>query len=121
MEENISKYIIEEQIIAFQPSLAVKFGMTKAIILQHLHWRSRKSWHEWNDKKWVKTTYKQLQEQLPFIKESTIRKAIKELEKQGCLDIRHDNSGKYLDRTNYYRIDYMVVDELSTRLPSAKK
>lgn len=92
----------------FQKEIAVVLGLNEAIVLQQLNY-----WIEINRIKqqtyrdgyyWVFNTYEQLQQQLPFLSVSTIKRVIGKLKGEGIIYIGKYNKKGY-DSTNWYRID----------------
>ena len=107
----MSKLLINECPVMVVPTLAVKLGVTEAIILQQVHYWLEKSPHIIAGRKWVYNTYKEWQLQIPFYSEGTIKRVIQSLEKQGYLVSANYNRTK-LDKTKWYTIDYEKLAEL---------
>jgi uncharacterized phage protein (TIGR02220 family) len=95
------------------PSLAAKIGLNEAVVLQQMHYWVSISKHVREGKKWIFNTYKDWQEQFPFWSESTIKRTIHSLEKQGCLLSSNWNQKK-IDKTKWYTIDYNQIEELES-------
>jgi uncharacterized phage protein (TIGR02220 family) len=93
------------------PSLAVKIGINEAIVLQQIHFWLSSSKHVIEERKWIYNTYKDWQKQMPFWSESTIKRAIHSMEKQGYLISGNWNKTK-MDNTKWYTIDYERVEVL---------
>jgi uncharacterized phage protein (TIGR02220 family) len=108
----VSKLLINENPVMIIPSLAVKIGLNEAVILQQIHYWVHGSRHVIEGRKWIFNTYKDWQEQLPFWSESTIKRSIHSLEKQGLLLSGNWNRSK-MDKTKWYTIDYQQLDELT--------
>jgi uncharacterized phage protein (TIGR02220 family) len=72
--------------------------------------------HVIEGKKWIFNSYKDWQNQFQFWSESTIKRAIHSLEKQGCLISGNWNSTK-MNKTKWYTIDYNHIEELETSQP----
>lgn len=106
----MSKLLINENPIMIIPSLALKMGLNEAVVLQQIHYWIVKSSHVMDGRKWIYNTYKEWQVQLPFWSESTIKRTIKSLEKQGYLISGNFNSK--MDQTKWYSIDYKKLSEL---------
>ncbi|MCH6265342.1 conserved phage C-terminal domain-containing protein [Neobacillus citreus] len=112
----MSKLLINENPVMIIPSLAVKIGLNEAVILQQIHYWVHGSRHVIEGRKWIFNTYKDWQEQLPFWSESTIKRAIHSLEKQGLLLSGNWNRSK-MDKTKWYTIDYQRLEELTESEP----
>jgi hypothetical protein len=103
--------LTDESPLYVLPSLAERIGLTKSIILQHIHFLI----NERRDKiiadiqtrapiesrNWIHNTYLNWQEQFPFLSKITIRKSIKELEEMGILLTYF-----YSRKRKCYTIDY---------------
>lgn len=81
----MTKLLINENPIMIIPSLAEKIGLNEAVVLQQIHYWFVTSTHKRDGKTWIYNTYKEWQLQMPFWSESTIKRAIKLLEKKGYL------------------------------------
>lgn len=107
----MSKLLINENPLQVLPSLAVAVGLNEAIVLQQMHyWLGKKS-HVRNGQKWVYNSYAEWQKQFPFWSESTIKRAILSLEKQGIIISKNFNKAKF-DKTKWYRIDYKELEKI---------
>lgn len=90
--------------------VASKLGMSEAVFLSQLHYWLQHSKNERDGFIFVYKTYTEWQEELHCLSNSTIRKAIKSLEKRGIV-ISTDSYNKHrVDRTKWYRIDYEKLD-----------
>lgn len=109
----MSKLLINESPLTFQPSLAVAIGLNEAIVLQQIHyWLNNKGnkGYEQDGFKWVYNTYGEWKEtNFPFWSENTIQRTFSSLEDAGLVVSIQPMKGKY-DRTKYYRIDYTKLD-----------
>lgn len=109
----MSRLLINESPLTFQPSLAVAIGLNEAIVLQQIHYwinNSRNKGYEQDGFKWVYNTYKEWQENnFPFWSENTIQRVFASLEEKGLVISIQPMKSKY-DRTKYYRIDYPKLD-----------
>ncbi|MCM3768453.1 conserved phage C-terminal domain-containing protein [Neobacillus niacini] len=114
----MSKLLINENPVMIIPSLAVKLGLNEAVILQQIHYWVHASRHVIEGRKWIFNTYKNWQEQLPFWSESTIKRTIHSLEKQGLLLSGNWNRSK-MDKTKWYAIDYQQLECLTEGEPAA--
>ncbi len=97
--------LINKNPILVLPALAVQVGVNEAIVLQLIHNWLVKSSHVKEGRTWIFNTYKDWQAQLPFWSESTIKRAVKSLEKKGLLLTECWNKGEY-DHTKWYTINY---------------
>ena len=111
MDKDFSKYLLEEHPITFHSTLACAIGLNEAILLQKMNlWLNCKP-HDINGKSWIYNTCKSWQDQLPFLSESTIKRAIKNLFDKDILIKSNFNKSKF-DHTNWYSINYEKVDEV---------
>lgn len=114
-EKLYSRYLLDEYPIMFHSSLAVALGLNEAILLQKINlWLNCKP-HDADGRNWIYNSYKSWQEQLPFFSESTIKRALKNLEDKGIIITGNFNKMK-MDRTKWYSIDYKKLDELVDNL-----
>lgn len=110
MSNNTSRYLIDEYPIMFHSTLAVALGVNEAILLQKIHmWLQCKPLEAGGEKSFIYNSYKSWKEQLPFFSESTIKRALTNLVKQGIL-IKANFNKNPIDRTNWYSIDYDKLD-----------
>lgn len=107
----MSYLLIPEPALQLLPSLAKEIGLNEAIVLQQIHyWLMNKKVGKWhNDRKWVRNTAEQWQEDnFPFWSVSTIRRTLLNLEKGGYIESAVLNRAGY-DRTLWYTINYDKV------------
>lgn len=105
-----SKYLINEDPIFFLPSLAVGIGLNEAILLQKIHGWLQCTPKENVGRNWIYNTYKSWHEQLPFMSETTIKRAMKNLIDKGIVITENFNKKKF-DKTLWYSIDYEKLAE----------
>ena len=109
----MSKLLIEESPLTFQPSLAVAIGLNEAIVLQQVqYWitNPKNTGYEQDGYKWVYNTYKDWKtENFPFWSEATIKRTFLSLEEKGLLISIQPMKNTY-DREKYYRINYKQLD-----------
>jgi len=109
----MSKLLIEESPLTFQPSLAVAIGLNEAIVLQQIHYwikNTKNKGYEQDGYKWVYNTYAEWKEtNFPFWSENTIQRTFASLEEKGLVVSIQPMKGKY-DRTKYYRIEYTKLE-----------
>jgi DNA-binding transcriptional regulator YhcF (GntR family) len=119
----MSKLLIHESPLTFQPSLAIAIGLNEAIVLQQVHYwlnNAKNRGYEYGGYKWVYNTYAEWRENnFPFWSENTIQRTFSNLEDAGLIVSIQPMKGKY-DRTKYYRIDYTKLDAIDdTKLVSS--
>lgn len=108
----MSKLLINENPLVLLPSLAKNIGLNQAIVIQQIHYWLQASKTKINDKKWVYNTIDEWLEQFPFFSRSTLERTISSLVKDGFLIVEKLSTFKS-DRTNYYTIDYVKLNESS--------
>jgi len=110
----MSKLLLDEHPLMVMPQLAKAIGLNEAIILQQIHY-----WNEINKKTknnfkdghyWTFNSYDGWCEQFPFWSESTIKRAMRNLEKLEVVIVGNYNRLK-IDRTKWYRIDYKKLEK----------
>ena len=110
----MNELLIDDYPIQVLPALANEIGLNEAIILQQIHYWLNKTNHNYDGKRWIYNSYPKWIEQFPFWSESTIKRTITSLEKQNLLHIGNYNKAGF-DRTKWYSINYIVLNELMTR------
>ena len=100
-----SKYLINEDPIFFLPTLAVGVGLNEAILLQKIHGWLQCTPKEHVGKSWIYNSYKSWHEQLPFMSETAIKRAIKNLIDREIIITENFNKNSF-DKTLWYSIDY---------------
>lgn len=109
----MSKLLIKESPLTFQPSLAIAIGLNEAIVLQQVqYWitNPKNTGYEQDGYKWVYNTYKDWKtENFPFWSEATIKRTFLSLEEKGLLISIQPMKNTY-DREKYYRINYEQLD-----------
>ena len=108
------KLLINEAPLQIIRSLALKVGLNEAILLQQLHFKSKISLNIRDGHTWVYKTYDEWKnEEFPFWSVDTIKRTIRRLEKNGCIiSASHYNRMK-MDKTKWYRIDYVALHALT--------
>lgn len=117
--QQFSKYLINEQPIFFLPTLAVGIGLNEAILLQKIHGWLQCTPKEHIGRNWIYNSYKSWHEQLEFMSESTIKRAMKSLIDKGIVITENFNKEKF-DKTLWYSIDYEKLDEIVRTIDSVK-
>jgi len=113
--------IINEYPLILLPSLAVKFGLNEAIIIQQLHYWLEKSDKDIDGHKWVYNSVEKWHEQFPFWHQNTIRNTLNKLVKSGIV-IKANHNKIPFDRTMWYSIDYnQLTISLSVKDPFNKQ
>ena len=106
-----SKYIINEDPIFFLPTLAVGIGLNEAILIQKIHGWLQCTPKEHIGRNWIYNSYKSWHEQLPFMSETTIKRAVKNLIDKGIILTENFNKSSF-DKTLWYSIDYEKLNEI---------
>ena len=118
----MSKVLIDEYPLVFSPTLAAQYGLNDAIVIQQIHYWSKKNKPSQDGYVWVYQTIPQWQKQFPFWSERTIFSILKRLRDSGILyaEKKDDNP---LVHTLYYRLDYSkFADSISQDLqPPSRK
>lgn len=122
----MTNLLLDEYPLIILPGLAVKIGLTEAVILQQLHYWLQKTRHRFKGRPWVYNTYQDWQMQCPFWSVMTVRRALNNLRKpfspQGndtrikrgplVLVSRFNRVG--FDKTNWWTIDYDELNKCAT-------
>ena len=101
--------LISEPPLQVLPSLAVKVGLNKAIVLQQFHYWLQRSNNIRDGYKWIYNSFPNWNKQFPFWGLNTLKRAVNGLEKDGYLITANYNKAGF-DRTKWYRIDYSKLD-----------
>lgn len=102
---NTPKLLISEPPLQVLPTLAVQIGLNQAILLQQLHYWLIRSTNIKEGHHWSYQSLTDWQEQFPFWSESTIKRTISPLERDGIVISGCFNKRKG-DKTKWYRINY---------------
>lgn len=101
----MSKLLLDERPLVLIPSLATRYGLNEALILQQLHWAlQRDNVLVQDDRRWVKVKMTWWTEQFPFWSESTIKRSLADLKDAGVIAVQRGREG------NTYSIDYGQID-----------
>jgi hypothetical protein len=101
--------LISEPPLQVLPSLAVKVGLNKAIVLQQFHYWLQRSNNIRDGYKWIYNSFPNWNKQFPFWGLNTLKRAVNGLEKDGYLITANYNKAGF-DRTKWYRIDYSKLN-----------
>jgi len=116
MSKNSKKLLLDEPPMVIIPSLAKQIGLNEAIVLQQVHYwleLNRKTNKNYRDGHyWTYNTLNGWQDQFSWWTTKTISRIFTSLKKQGLIITSNYNKMK-IDRTNWYRIDYDVLDNLT--------
>ncbi|MGT3245325.1 hypothetical protein ACVSUJ_23010 [Yersinia enterocolitica] len=106
--------LISESPLQVLPSLACVAGLNEAIILQQIHYWLNMSQHFYDGRRWVYNSLSGWAEQFPFWSESTLKRAIANLEKQKLV-ISGNYNRDSRDRTKWYTINYALLNEIESK------
>lgn len=104
----MSKLLLDDQPLIVLPKLATKIGLNESIIVQQMHYWLTQKQNARDGYYWVYNTYPEWVKQFPFWSESTVKRAITNLQNLNILIVGNYNKLK-IDKTKWYRINY---DEL---------
>lgn len=111
----MNNLLIPEPPLQVLPSLAKKLkSVDKAIMLQQIFYWQQKSTHVHDGYKWVYNTVKDWHKQFPWLSEKTVQRYLKDLEDKGFLITGNYNKANF-DRTKWYRVNQIALDNLSSR------
>lgn len=116
-EENLKLYTERYSInkntehMYLYPSLAVKFGINKAVILDSIHRLSQNSGDFHDGYNWIKMSFDEWESQFRWTSRSTISRDILALENAGVVVSGIYNASPF-DKTKSYRIDYDRLSEV---------
>lgn len=107
----MSRLLINENPLQVLPSLACAIGLNEAVILQQVHYWMNSSRHVYDGRRWVYNSVPNWQKQFPFWSESTVKRALLSLEKQGMVISANYNRDPR-DQSKWYSINYGALDVL---------
>jgi hypothetical protein len=107
-----NKLLLDESPLVVLPTLAKVVGLEESILLQQIHYWLPKSHHAIYGVKWVRKTYQEWHEEVPFMTPKQVRDALNRLEQQ-CVIVGMELSKNRSDRTKYYTICYVHLEELT--------
>src|SRR5271169_5915856 len=96
----------------FRVANAVKFGVSGAVIMEHVAFLVRHNNEGKNSSgmSWLRQSIKEFHLYLPYLSIGEIRREISKLVSNGYLLTKKLNRGKF-DRTNWYSINYEKLGE----------
>ncbi|MBU7586869.1 MAG: hypothetical protein KAF91_29130, partial [Nostoc sp. TH1S01] len=111
-----SKLITPESPLLVPPLLAAEIGLEEAVILQQIHYYCQVSKHIKRDgRRWFWKTLNDWGQTLPFLKISTIRRAIANLRNFELIDVcRHSQKTWY--QANWFTVNLENVEALWNRI-----
>lgn len=99
--------------IPVSPRLATAIGLNESIILQQMHYWTMTPRNVRDGFSWVYNSIHTWATQFPFWSESTIKRTLASLEKQGLVYTGNFNRDRR-DRTKWYRVNYEAVQALKS-------
>lgn len=113
-------YLLEENALTIEPTLAKAIGLNESIFLRQLHYWLNKTKHIVDGRKWVFNTSEQWCEQFPFWSKSTLKRIIKSLKEENWIETEHLDKN-LLNRTNWYTINYEKINKLAKTLEDKRE
>ena len=111
----MKKTLRNEHIIPIDPEIATILGLNESIIVQQIHYwlciNEKANRNYVNNKYWTYNSLSEWHQQLPFISESTIKRALASLETMKVI-ISGQHSVDKFDKTKWYTIDYEKLDSV---------
>ncbi len=110
----MSKLLLDEKPLQVLPALATAIGLNEAIAIQQLHWLMQQEnfGEDHEGRHWVRMTLAEWRKRhFPFWSEPTIQRVFDSLQKLGLVLVCDDFNKLSFDRTNWYSIDYAVVEK----------
>jgi hypothetical protein len=107
----VSRLLISENPLQVLPTLACAIGLNEAVILQQIHYWMTSSQHRYDGRCWVYNSVPNWQKQFPFWSESTVKRGLLSLEKQGMVISANYNRDPR-DQSKWYSINYNALDAL---------
>lgn len=111
----MSSLLFDEPPLIVVPSLAMLLGSSdEAIILQQVHYWLVRSTNIRDGYRWVYNSYVNWQKQFPWMSVPTVKRNFRKLEKKNLLVTANYNQAGF-DKTKWYRINYLALDEMKRR------
>ncbi len=105
----MSRLLINENPLQVLPTLACAVGLNEAVVLQQIHYWMTSSQHNYDGRRWVYNSVPNWQKQFPFWSESTVKRALLSLEKQGLVVSANYNRDPR-DQSKWYSINYGALE-----------
>jgi len=115
----MSKLLISEHPLQVLPALATIIGVNEAIVLQQVHYWIEKSIIIVNNKKWVYNTFEDWHKQFPFWSLRTLKNIFISLQKQDLIIAKQLSKDKF-NKTNYYSINYLLLEKIDQKITAKK-
>ena len=109
------KYVVVGEARALVVELANLVGDVPAMIVQQVHYWTRKTNNYRDDRKWVYNTVAQWNKQFPWVGRTSLGSMFRDLRDRGILLAGNYNKTGY-DRTLWYAVDYEKLAELGFTL-----
>ena len=116
----VSAVLFNDESIPLPKIAATLFGVNEALFIQQLHFFERIGNFNYEGEVWVYKTIEDWSEELPWWSTSTIKRIIKTLTLAGLLQVKQLDRNRN-NHTNYYRLNYSVLDEMYWNHVSAKE
>ena len=107
-------HLFNENPLVVNPSLAAAIGLSESIVIQQMQYWLKKSTNKIKGQSWIYNTYDEWALQFPFWKPETIRKIFSKLRKLDLIKSEKLSKNKW-DKTNWYTINYQILDETLAR------
>ncbi len=111
--------LYDENPLVVNPTIAVAIGLNEAIVLQQMNYWLKRSNHAHDGKTWIYNSIPEWKRQFPFWSESTVKRTLATLEKDGLIISGQFNKDRR-DKTKWYRIDHAKVDQKTREIPSGQ-
>ena len=109
-DSQMSNLLLDEKPLVILPKLAELVGLNQAVILQQIHYWSKRLDNMREGHKWVYNSIQDWAKQFPFWSEKTTERAFTKLRLEGLLVTGEFNNNP-TDRTLWYRINYDQLEE----------
>ena len=107
----LSAVLFNDESIPLPKIAATLFGVNEALFIQQLHFLERIGNFKHEGEVWIYKTMEDWSEELPWWSTSTIKRIIKTLTLAGLLSVKQLDRNRN-NHTNYYRLNYAVLDEM---------
>lgn len=113
MKHPQASLVFDDWPILVLPQLAAKIGLNEAILFQKLHYWLGRSTKARDGVKYVYKTTKEWAEEFPFWSEATIKRIGARLRELGLVVVVKESDTSW-NRTNWYTIDYTVLNRIGS-------